>query len=288
MRCSSRASTRTRHRSARRTYSSTQQEACALRRMLAEKGEPAIRQIGELLRTSLAESAFPVPLRLVITQACSTPPSYASIAELSSALEYFERPDRPGLIRAVYERAQGYQPVSAAVTQDTPEPEAEKPARPNKRQPRRIPKTAIAASVAAGTLIVFLLVVSQLPTGQQGNAGADQPKKTRRCADRDRFFSGRAGRSREPIHGELVTRGAESSSRESEDHRRIAAAKLSAGQWQGSHVLHRKPCSPPLTPRRRWPLTFPLATRCRRAMRPTRKPWRRSRPRGPSMRVRKR
>ena len=95
----------------------------------AEKGEPAIRQIGELLRTSLAESAFPVQLRLVITQACSTVPFYASIAELSSALEYFERPDRPGLIRAVYERAQGYQPVSGAVTQDTPEPEAEKPAR---------------------------------------------------------------------------------------------------------------------------------------------------------------
>ena len=135
----------------------------------AEEGEPAIRQIGELLRTSLAESAFPVQLRLVIIQACSTPPFYASIAELSSALEYFERPDRPGLIRAVYERAQGYQPVSGAVTQDTPEPEAEKPARQDKRQPRRIPRSAIAASAAAGTSIVLWLVVSQLPTRQQGN-----------------------------------------------------------------------------------------------------------------------
>ena len=143
-----------------------------------EKGEPAIRQIGELLRTSLAESAFPVPLRLVITQACSTPPFYASIAELSSALEYFERPDRPGLIRAVYERAQGYQPVSGAVTQDTPEPEAEKPARRDKRQPRRIPKTAIAASAAAGTSIVLWLVVSQLPTRQGSGPVAGQPNKS--------------------------------------------------------------------------------------------------------------
>src|SRR5688572_14636588 len=97
-----------------------------------EKGEPAMRQIGELLRTSLAESPFPVQLRLVITQACSTVSFYASIAALSSALEYFERPDRPGLIRAVFERALGYQPVPGAVTQDAPEPEAEKPARREK------------------------------------------------------------------------------------------------------------------------------------------------------------
>lgn len=134
-----------------------------------EKGELALRQIGELLRTSLAESAFPVPLRLVITQACSTPPFYASIAELSGALEYFERPGRTSLIRSVYERAEGYQPVAGAVAQETPEPEAEKPARPNKRQPRHIPKTAIGASAAAAALIVLLLVVSQLPTRQQGN-----------------------------------------------------------------------------------------------------------------------
>jgi len=135
----------------------------------AEKVEPAIRQIGELLRTSLAESQFPVQLRLVITQACSTVPSYASIAELSSALEYFERPDRTGLIRSVYERAQGHQALSGAVTQDTPEPEAEKPALQDKLQPRRISRSAIAVSAAAGTAIVLWLAVSQLSTGQQGN-----------------------------------------------------------------------------------------------------------------------
>ena len=93
-----------------------------------EPGEPAIRQVGELLRTSLAESAFPVPLRLVITQASSTPPFYASIAELSNALEYFERPDRAGLVRAVYERAQGYQPAPDLVNEAAPAargPEAE-------------------------------------------------------------------------------------------------------------------------------------------------------------------
>ena len=75
------------------------------------KGEGAVRQIGELLRMSLADSTFPVPLRLVITQSSSTPPFYASIAELSNALEYFERPNRLDLIRAVYERGRSHRAV---------------------------------------------------------------------------------------------------------------------------------------------------------------------------------
>jgi hypothetical protein len=134
-----------------------------------EKGEPAMRQIGELLRTSLAASPFPVQLRLVITQACSTVPVYASIAALSSALEYFERPDRPGLIRAVYERAQGYQTVSGDVTEDAPEPEAEKPANQDKRQPRSIPRSVLAASAVTATLLVIWLVISQLQIRQLGD-----------------------------------------------------------------------------------------------------------------------
>src|SRR5215204_5535025 len=58
----------------------------------------AVRQAGELLQLTLADSAFPVPLRLVMTQSTSTPSFYSSLADLSSALEYFERPDRLGLI----------------------------------------------------------------------------------------------------------------------------------------------------------------------------------------------
>ena len=178
MRWSSRVSTRNRTSLGPKHVFIDPAGSVRLAQNAGEKGEPAIRQIGELLRTSLAESAFPVPLRLVITQASSTPPFYASIAELSSALEYFERPDRPGLIRAVYERAQGYQPVSDVVNEETPQPEDEKPARRDKRQPRRIPRSAIAASAAAGAAIVLWLVVSQLATRQQGSAPvAGQPKK---------------------------------------------------------------------------------------------------------------
>ena len=60
----------------------------------ARDGESVVRRVGELLQMSIAKSAFPVPLRLVITQAVATPPFYASLGELASALEYFERPDR--------------------------------------------------------------------------------------------------------------------------------------------------------------------------------------------------
>ena len=85
--------------------------------------ESVVRRLGELLRMSLADSAFPVPLRLVITQSVATPPSYASLAEFVKVLEYFERPDRTDLIRAVYERAQTHRPISDVVDQPAPPPE---------------------------------------------------------------------------------------------------------------------------------------------------------------------
>src|SRR4051812_49171907 len=50
--------------------------------------ESAVRQVGELLQLTLADSPFPVPLRLVISEAASSPPFYASIGDLSNALAY--------------------------------------------------------------------------------------------------------------------------------------------------------------------------------------------------------
>ena len=93
--------------------------------------ESDVRQVGELLHLVLEDSSFPVPLRLVITQATSVPPFYPSIAELSAALEYFERPDRLGLVRAVYERAQTLPAVAEAaapVEQEKPAPTRKKTA----------------------------------------------------------------------------------------------------------------------------------------------------------------
>jgi hypothetical protein len=134
----------------------------------AAEAEPAVRKIGQLLRMTLAEGAFPVPLRLVIAQSASMPPFYASIAELSRALEYFERPDRPGLIRAVYARAQSYPAVAheedetLQQTEQTPALKNNKPASQNR--PRRgVSKAVIVACGAAiAAVAIGFAVVSAL------------------------------------------------------------------------------------------------------------------------------
>lgn len=68
-----------------------------------QDGPSAVCQLGGLLRDLLPDTV-PVPLRLVISQAVSSPPHYTSVNGLSEALSYFERPDRRTIIRGVYER----------------------------------------------------------------------------------------------------------------------------------------------------------------------------------------
>ena len=61
---------------------------------------------GQVLSALVAHQQMPVPLRLVALTAVSPSPPYASIGDLSSALDYYERPDRAAVVRAVYERYQ--------------------------------------------------------------------------------------------------------------------------------------------------------------------------------------
>jgi len=62
-----------------------------------------VQRIARLLRDLLPD-AFPMPLRLALTQAISSPPLYESLKDFSDALQYFERPNRVAVIRAVYQR----------------------------------------------------------------------------------------------------------------------------------------------------------------------------------------
>jgi hypothetical protein len=141
----------------------------------APSGEPVVRRVGELLQMILADSPLPAPLRLVMMQSVSTPPSYASLAELGSALEYFERPDRTGQIRALYERAQTH-----AATPDVVEPSVqptrqENATKPSTRPGRRLAKRTIGVSVAALTVIAIGVAVSQVSTQpQDGVPAAEQ------------------------------------------------------------------------------------------------------------------
>jgi hypothetical protein len=63
----------------------------------------AVQNLAAVFRDLLPE-LYPMPLRLAITQALSTPPFYPSISEFSEALQYFERPDRKSVVQAVFQR----------------------------------------------------------------------------------------------------------------------------------------------------------------------------------------
>jgi hypothetical protein len=68
------------------------------------QGQPPVQGAGRVLLALVPEHQMPVQLRLLALTAVSPTPSYRSVDELSSALDYFARPDRSAQVRAVYER----------------------------------------------------------------------------------------------------------------------------------------------------------------------------------------
>jgi hypothetical protein len=158
--------------------------------------ESVARQLGELLHLVLADSSFPVPLRLLITQATSTPPFYASIAELSSALEYFERPDRPGLIRAAYERAQKLPVVpetseAAQVEHKKPAPKKKKPGTNDTASRKPLPKGLIYGAAAAVAVIAIGAGAVAWSSGRPQRVApvANLEKESRKASDRGKSAS---------------------------------------------------------------------------------------------------
>jgi hypothetical protein len=77
-----------------------------------------VRRLGQLLQALLNDAEVPVQLRLAVSQATAPIPSYASMAEFDQALAYFERPDRPATLKALYARALAAGP--AATTDGSP------------------------------------------------------------------------------------------------------------------------------------------------------------------------
>ena len=113
----------------------------ALRSPAACPANEPVRRLGQLLQAMLTDAEVPVQLRLIVSQATAPIPSYASLAEFDQALAYFERPDRAGLLEALFARAQAAGPVTAvdaALTLDriAPLPEAKPAAAPADRAGR--------------------------------------------------------------------------------------------------------------------------------------------------------
>jgi hypothetical protein len=64
-----------------------------------------VRRLGQVLHAILGQGEPPVQLRLLITQATAAPPVFASIQEFSTALDYFERPNREKVLASLFLRA---------------------------------------------------------------------------------------------------------------------------------------------------------------------------------------
>jgi hypothetical protein len=112
-------------------------------------------RVGQLLMALVAGKPMPVPLRLLALTAVSPAPPYTSVGELTTALDYYERPDRTAIIRAVYERFEKLPATSqpAAAIEELP---AAPPPQPVASPPRwwTLHPRVVIASVA------LLLVVS--------------------------------------------------------------------------------------------------------------------------------
>jgi hypothetical protein len=78
-------------------------------------GVPAnepVRRLGQLVQVLLTDADVPVQLRLLVSQATAPIPCYSSLAEFDQALAYFERPDRTGLLKSLFARAEAAGPMT--------------------------------------------------------------------------------------------------------------------------------------------------------------------------------
>src|SRR4051794_26223561 len=74
-------------------------------------GDP-VRRLGQLLQAMVTDPQVPVQLRLIVAQATAPMPIYRSVAEFDLALAYFERPDRAGVLTALFVRAEAAELIS--------------------------------------------------------------------------------------------------------------------------------------------------------------------------------
>jgi hypothetical protein len=132
----------------------------------------AVRQAGELLRGVLPDD-FPVPLRLALSQSSSTPPFYASLKSFSQALEYFERPNRPAIIQAVYRRWDDRVLEKAKPEKSIPEPEREPKASAPRGASRALPRQfVLMAAIVGGALLAIvaaLMLTLRVETPRAGS-----------------------------------------------------------------------------------------------------------------------
>lgn len=114
-----------------------------------------IQDIGHIVSELLPARDIMFLRARLVAKATSSPPAYGSLLQLSEALEYYERPNRSDLIRAVYERWKSMAP--GAIVRPPASPHAQPPpvARMSGRRELVRGAAAAAAVVAVGALILL-------------------------------------------------------------------------------------------------------------------------------------
>jgi hypothetical protein len=119
-----------------------------------------VRRVGQLLQALLTQTEPPATLRLIVGNATAHAPVYAGLHQFDEAIAYFERPDRPGLLRALFARADGrVQPLvrdaSPSLDDVAPLPaRAATPALTSRQSVRRLASVAAIAIVAGITMVL--------------------------------------------------------------------------------------------------------------------------------------
>lgn len=121
------------------------------------KEQAPVFRAGEVLLALVGDRVMPVPLRLVALTAVSPTPTYATLQDLTSALDYYERPDRLGIVRGVCARyaqlpAPQEEPKPVGEILPSPQPPLAMPVVPWWRQKRSI----MAASLALALVVLGL------------------------------------------------------------------------------------------------------------------------------------
>jgi hypothetical protein len=141
----------------------------------AAASEP-VRRLGQLTQALLTDANVPVQLRLIVSQATAPIPSYPSLAEFDQALAYFERPDRAGILKALFARAEAAGPLAAgdAPTLESiaplPETKPAPSAQPHRKHLRRLIATAaVLFGVAAlsGAAVLYGRTAGTTANGRQ-------------------------------------------------------------------------------------------------------------------------
>ncbi len=113
----------------------------------------AVNVLAHLLRALLPEAGYPTPLRLIVSQAASSPPVYPNASAFAAALQYYERPSRAEWIDGVYRRWLAAPAQHQAEAAAVPVPGA-----PDRREAAPVTRARLASvlRIAAAVLLIVL------------------------------------------------------------------------------------------------------------------------------------